>query len=68
RHWPAGLRAGYKVSLAARRHGLIIRPLGDSILFVPPIAIKSDEIRHLVKAVRLAVDEILPTLEAHTIS
>ncbi len=66
--WPMDLRAGYKVSLAARRHGLIIRPLGDSILFVPPIAIKSDEIRHLVKAVRLAVDEILPTLEAHTIS
>ena len=68
RHWPAGLRAGYKVSLAARRHGLIIRPLGDSILFVPPIAIKSDEIRHLVKAVRLAVEEVLPTLEMHTLS
>lgn len=68
RHWPAGLRAGYKVSLAARRHGLIIRPLGDSILFVPPIAIKSDEIRHLVKAVRLAVEEVLPTLEIHTLS
>ncbi len=68
RHWPMDLRAGYKVSLAARRHGLIIRPLGDSILFVPPIAIKPDEIRHLVQAVRLAVDEVLPTLEAHTIS
>ena len=68
RHWPVDLRAGYKVSLAARQHGLIIRPLGDSILFVPPIAIKPDEIRHLVKAVRLAVDEVLPTLESHTIS
>ena len=68
RRWTAGLRAGYKVSLAARRHGLIIRPLGDSILFVPPIAIKPDEIRHLIKAVRLAADEVLPTLETHTLS
>jgi adenosylmethionine-8-amino-7-oxononanoate aminotransferase len=62
------LRAGYQVSLLARKHGLIIRPLADSILFVPPIAIKPDEIRHLVKAVRLAVDEVLPKLEVHSLS
>jgi adenosylmethionine-8-amino-7-oxononanoate aminotransferase len=68
RHWPVDLRAGYQVSLLARKHGLIIRPLADSILFVPPIAIKPDEIRHLVKAVRLAVDEVLPKLEVHSLS
>ena len=60
--WPTDSRAGYRVALAARRHGLVIRPLGDSILFVPPISIQADEIKHLVRAVRLAMDEVLPSL------
>ena len=60
--WPTDSRAGYRVALAARRHGLVIRPLGDSILFVPPISIQADEIKHLVRAVRLAMDEVLPSI------
>ncbi len=62
--WPTDTRAGFQVALAARRHGLIIRPLGDSILFVPPISIQADEVKHLVRAVRLAMDEVLPKLKA----
>ena len=61
--WPTDTRAGYRVALAARRHGLIIRPLGDSLLFVPPISIQADEVKHLVRAVRLAMDETLTGLE-----
>ena len=61
--WPTDTRAGYRVALAARRHGLVIRPLGDSILFVPPISIQADEVKHLVRAVRLAMDDTLPGLE-----
>jgi adenosylmethionine-8-amino-7-oxononanoate aminotransferase len=62
--WPTDTRAGYQVALAARRHGLVIRPLGDSILFVPPIAIQPDEVKHLVRAVRLAMEETLEGLNA----
>jgi adenosylmethionine-8-amino-7-oxononanoate aminotransferase len=62
--WPTDTRAGFQVALAARRHGLIIRPLGDSILFVPPISIQADEVKHLVRAVRQAMDEVLPNLKA----
>jgi len=62
--WPTDTRAGYRVALAARRHGLVIRPLGDSILFVPPIAIQPDEVKHLVRAVRLAMEETLEGLNA----
>ncbi|MGA1338424.1 MAG: adenosylmethionine--8-amino-7-oxononanoate transaminase [Opitutales bacterium] len=61
--WPTDTRAGFQVALAARRHGLVIRPLGDSILFVPPISIQADEVKHLVRAVRLAMDEVLPNLK-----
>ena len=62
--WPTDTRAGFQVALAARRHGLIIRPLGDSLLFVPPISIQPDEVKHLVRAVRLAMDEVLTKLPA----
>lgn len=60
--WPVNARVGYQVSLAARRHGLIIRPLGDSILFVPPISIQPHEMTHLALAVRRAMDEVIPTI------
>ena len=62
--WPTDTRAGYRVALASRRHGLVIRPLGDSILFVPPISIQPDEVKHLVRAVHLAMEETLTTLNA----
>jgi adenosylmethionine-8-amino-7-oxononanoate aminotransferase len=62
--WPTDTRAGYRVALAARRHGLVIRPLGDSILFVPPISIQAAEVKHLVRAVRLAMDDTLSSLPA----
>jgi adenosylmethionine---8-amino-7-oxononanoate aminotransferase len=62
--WLTDTRAGYRVALAARRHGLVIRPLGDSILFVPPISIQADEVKHLVRAVRHAMAEVLPNLKA----
>ena len=60
--WSVDLRVGYQISLAARKHGLIIRPLGDSILFVPPISIQSSEITHLVQSVRRAMDDVIPNL------
>jgi adenosylmethionine-8-amino-7-oxononanoate aminotransferase len=64
RRWPADLRVGFQVSLAARKHGLVIRPLGESILIVPPIVATPDEVRHLARALRAALDDILPGLES----
>ncbi|MEY4388182.1 MAG: hypothetical protein RLY20_3465 [Verrucomicrobiota bacterium] len=62
--WPADLRVGFQVTLAARKHGLVIRPLGDSILIVPPIVATPDEVRHLARALHAALDEVLPGLES----
>jgi len=64
RRWPADLRVGYQVSLSARKHGLVIRPLCDSLLIVPPIVATPDEVRHLARALHAAVDEVLPGLES----
>ena len=41
-------RVGHRVTLAARERGAIIRPLGDTVVLMPPLAIAADELRRLV--------------------
>jgi adenosylmethionine---8-amino-7-oxononanoate aminotransferase len=46
-HDPA-LRLGHRVTLAARERGAIVRPLGDTIVLMPPLAISKADLRRLV--------------------
>ncbi|MFQ5990117.1 MAG: adenosylmethionine--8-amino-7-oxononanoate transaminase, partial [Candidatus Methylomirabilales bacterium] len=50
RPYPVGKRMGYQVIKEARRHGVIIRPLGDVIVLMPPLSVTEDEISKLVDA------------------
>lgn len=43
-----GKRMGHRVILEARRHGVILRPLGDVIVLMPPLSIKEEELRLLI--------------------
>ena len=49
--FPAEERVGHMVCIEARRHGLIIRPLGDTIVIMPPLSITNEEIKNIVKIV-----------------
>ncbi len=61
---PASERAGHQVTLAARRRGAIIRPLGDVIVLMPALAITEADLRRLVAitaaAIADAASESLP--------
>jgi adenosylmethionine-8-amino-7-oxononanoate aminotransferase len=46
------LRLGHRVTLEARRRGAIVRPLGDVIVLMPPLAISKADLRRLVEIVR----------------
>src|SRR3954454_9546157 len=46
--FPLEARMGHEVTLAARRRGAIIRPLGDTVVLMPPLAIDAGELRRLV--------------------
>jgi adenosylmethionine---8-amino-7-oxononanoate aminotransferase len=46
-HDPA-LRLGHRVTLEARKRGAIIRPLGDVVVLMPPLAISEADLRRLV--------------------
>jgi adenosylmethionine---8-amino-7-oxononanoate aminotransferase len=49
-HDPA-LRLGHRVTLEARERGAIVRPLGDTIVLMPPLSISKADLRRLVKIV-----------------
>ncbi|WP_183342142.1 adenosylmethionine--8-amino-7-oxononanoate transaminase [Conexibacter arvalis] len=43
------LRTGHRVTLAARRRGAIVRPLGDVVVLMPPLSIAPEQLRRLVE-------------------
>ena len=46
--FPVEARMGHQVTLEARRRGAVIRPLGDVVVLMPPLAIEPGELRQLV--------------------
>jgi adenosylmethionine-8-amino-7-oxononanoate aminotransferase len=53
------LRVGHRVALAARRRGVIIRPLGDVIVLMPAPAMPATLVDELCTASFAAIDEVL---------
>ncbi|MBJ7458832.1 MAG: adenosylmethionine--8-amino-7-oxononanoate transaminase [Thermoleophilaceae bacterium] len=56
--FPANARAGHQVTLAARRRGAIIRPLGDTVVLMPPLAISAEELRRLIDITGESIAEV----------
>jgi adenosylmethionine-8-amino-7-oxononanoate aminotransferase len=50
-------RMGHQVTLAARRRGAVVRPLGDVIVLMAPLAITPDELGRLVEITAAAIAE-----------
>jgi adenosylmethionine---8-amino-7-oxononanoate aminotransferase len=48
-------RMGHQVTLAARRRGAIVRPLGDVIVLMPPLSISEDDLTRLVGITAAAI-------------
>ena len=42
------LRMGHRVTVEARKRGAFIRPLGNTVVLMPPLSISEDELRELV--------------------
>jgi adenosylmethionine-8-amino-7-oxononanoate aminotransferase len=59
-NFPTGRRTGLQVCLRARAHGLLLRPLGDSLLLVPPLCLDEAELGELVRRTVRAIDDVLP--------
>lgn len=53
-----GLRIGHQVILAARKRGVILRPLGDTLILMPPLSITLEEIDTLTSVAAESIDEV----------
>ena len=49
--FPLSERMGYKVTAECRRRGLLIRPIGNIVVLVPPLATSERELRQIVNIV-----------------
>jgi len=61
--WRPNDRMGMRACLEARRRGLLLRPLGDTVLVVPPIASAEEEIDYLVERLREALEAAVAARE-----
>jgi adenosylmethionine-8-amino-7-oxononanoate aminotransferase len=52
------LSLGAKVCLAARKHGLLTRPIGNTLVLMPPLCVTLEEIGRMVAALRAALAEV----------
>lgn len=57
--FPAEARVGHRVSLAARKHGAIVRNLGDTVMLMPPLVMEAPELHALTRAVESALVDVL---------
>ncbi len=56
---PVGERTGFEVCRRAREYGVWVRPLGDVVILMPPLAIGEDELSELVSVVDRSIREIV---------
>ncbi|MFG6150226.1 adenosylmethionine--8-amino-7-oxononanoate transaminase [Halobacillus sp. B23F22_1] len=56
--FPFERRAAYKASLKMRELGLLTRPTGDVVVFMPPLASTDEDLREMVQIMREAIDSV----------
>ncbi len=55
--FPVAARIGHRVTLEARERGAIVRPLGDTIVLMPALAMTAEELERLVTITASAIAE-----------
>lgn len=61
--FPRERRVGEAVCMAARKYGLLTRPILDTIVFMPPLSITRDELGTAVNALKMAIQEVMTEAE-----
>lgn len=66
--WDPGRRGALRVCHEARRRGLVLRPLGDSVLIVPPLVINRDEINFITTTLNQSITTVAPSVPVRPLS
>jgi adenosylmethionine---8-amino-7-oxononanoate aminotransferase len=57
--FPAQQRVGLKAYRSALEHGVVLRPLGDVLYWMPPYCVDDEQLRLLSKVTRIAIDQAI---------
>ena len=61
-HGIEGRFLGAEVCDRVRSHGVILRPLGDVVVWMPPLSIQADEVALLARATASAIGDVSPKI------
>lgn len=61
--FPCEKRVGAKVCYLARKKGVLLRPLGDVIYFIPPYCISETQLNRLLGVAFDSIQDVLPEVE-----
>ena len=56
--FPSVEKLGARICRHARKHGILIRPLGDVLVVMPPLSISEPELDELMRAMLLSLEEV----------
>lgn len=59
---PYGRQVGAQVCAHARQYGVILRPLADTIVIMPPLCISAENLDRLMLTVERCINEIVPVV------
>src|SRR5699024_7088223 len=51
-------RMGYKVALEMRQRGMITRPFGANIIFMPPLSSTEQDIQEMIRIIKEAIQHV----------
>jgi adenosylmethionine---8-amino-7-oxononanoate aminotransferase len=56
--YPLKARVGHRVAIAARARGLLLRPLGNVIVLVPPLTTSTEELKRMVELLKDSIETL----------
>ncbi|EGL81520.1 adenosylmethionine-8-amino-7-oxononanoate aminotransferase [Caldalkalibacillus thermarum TA2.A1] len=58
-------RMGYRVSLKMRELGMLTRPMGDVLVFMPPLCSTREELQEMISIMRQAIEQVTQGEQAY---
>ncbi|MDH5670464.1 MAG: aminotransferase class III-fold pyridoxal phosphate-dependent enzyme, partial [Nitrospira sp.] len=56
--YPIEARIGHRVTAETRRNGLLLRPLGNVLLLLPPLSVSLPELKRMVSILQSAIQSV----------
>ncbi len=61
--FPLNARIGYKVAMECRKQGLLIRPIGNVLVLIPPLSVTESEFRSIISILQKSLRSIESPVE-----